>query len=151
MKKTFDEIVRELSEEIDTPLEVDVMNALSIQIDDKLLLQMQFDDYKDQLLLALTIGEVPPGKFREKVLLHALKANGIFPNVGSFGYREETNELILCDFIPFEDLSGKKLAEHLGGFIDTAQEWDKALSSGDLGGLLPKSKTNKEENPFNLK
>ncbi len=148
--KAFNELIKELEEEIDIPLEIDVKNACTILFDEKIPIQIELDLLKENLFLMSTIAFIPPGKFREKVLLHALKVNSFYPRNGTFGYNESSNELMLFDTLPLDRLlDGKKIANTLAQLFDTSQQWAKAIDTGDLQNLLPEEK--KSSNPYNIK
>jgi hypothetical protein len=151
MKSNFSRLMQELSDELDTPLEPDVMNACTILFEDILPVQLELNEHKNTITLAAIIIEIPPGKFREMVLTAGLKANEQFPRYGTFAYRDTTNELILFHDIILEDIDGKKIADYLGIFVDTAMTWRKSIDSGNITSLLPKKKKKSNNDPYKIK
>ena len=151
MKSNFSQLLQELSDELDTPLEPDVMNACTILFEDILPVQLELNEQNRSITLAAIVTEIPPGKFRETVLSAGLKANNLFPRTGSFAYRDTTNELILFQDIPLEDLDGKKIYDYLCIFVDTAMTWRKSIDTGSITSLIPKSKKGKDFDPFQIK
>ena len=136
MKNVFSRLMYELGEELEVDLEPDVLNSCTISIEEKISLQFELDSRKDQLILACIIAVVPPGKFRENVLLTALKANNIYPRAGVLGFLDTTSELILFHYFPLEDLKGKEISTYLGLFLDEVTLWQSAIESGILTSIM---------------
>ena len=86
-------ILSELSELIDIPLHPDQNRSCSLNVNNTMHVQLQEEENKDRLLLGAFIGELPPGKFREKLLIETLKENNLFPRVGTFSYSPRNNQL----------------------------------------------------------
>jgi hypothetical protein len=128
----FDEILHSLGEEFGLPLHSDRNHACAIQVKQGLIVQLESDSAQEKLLIASQIVEVPPGKFRENVLKEALKQNALpDPRIGTFAYIGKINQLVLFQYYPFDILSAQRLAGLLGPFIQTAEKWREAISSGN--------------------
>lgn len=130
----FRDLLEELGKAVDLPLEPDRKKSCTIVIDEKFKIQMELSRVQDKIILCAYLGVVPPGKFRENLLAHTLKANAIYPRVGTLGYSPYHNQLALFDFLPLEGLNGEKLADQLALFIAKGNEWIEALKTG----ILPK-------------
>lgn len=127
----FEELLSELSKVFDLKLHVDHHNACSIRIPDRLTVQLQLDPTQENLFLFSKLIEIPPGKFREDVLREALKANGqADPIVGIFGYLHATNQLILYQKYPLPVLTGSRLANFFGAFLEFGDIWRDAIANG---------------------
>ncbi|HEY4254763.1 MAG TPA: CesT family type III secretion system chaperone [Chlamydiales bacterium] len=127
----FEELLAELGVQLDLPLKSDRNHFCTLQIGPNLLIQLQTDAAFEKLLIISKVAEIPPGKFRENILKEALKANGKKdPRVGVFAYLTQINQLVLFQRYPFDLLNGERLAELLGPFIETAENWKKAIASG---------------------
>jgi hypothetical protein len=150
MLDRFAELIQNLSTVFQMPLHVDRHHACAIQVRRGLIVQLQSDAAQEKVLLTCKIIAIPPGKFRERVLREALKANGkADPLVGILAYVRQTNHLFLFQRYPFDILNGERIAGLIGPFIDTAEQWRQAIEkglpapSGPVSSGLP--------NPFGLK
>lgn len=149
MINQFEELLAAIGKVFDLALHVDRSNACSIQIHDNLIIQLQLDVSQENLWIFSKLIEIPPGKFRENVLREALKANGLpDPRVGAFGYIAATNHLALFQKYPLTILNGDRLAGLMGAFLEMADNWRKAVASGQSA---PPSSREVIPNPFRLK
>jgi hypothetical protein len=128
----FDELLIELGKLLDIPLHADKHRACRLRVNDVLDVQIESSQSKDQLVIASFLAEIPPGKFRETVLKEALKANSVFPRLGTFAYFENTSQLVLFDFLPLHQLSGDALQTYLLQFIDKATLWKTGVETGRI-------------------
>jgi hypothetical protein len=127
----FHEILQLLGGELGLTLHTDRNHACALQINEGLIVQLESDAAQEKLLIASQIIEVPPGKFRENVLKEALKANALpDPRIGTFAYIAKINQLVLYQYYPFDILNAQRLAGLLAPFIQTAEKWREAITSG---------------------
>ncbi len=131
----FTELLQELGKILDISLHPDEHQSCALLVDEKLKLQLELDKSLETLIVGAHLGIVPPGKFRENLLAHALKANAIFPRMGTFGYSPYHNQMAFFEFLPLNTQNGEKLADFLAMFIAKAKEWKEALESGILPNL----------------
>ncbi|MBM3184108.1 MAG: hypothetical protein FJZ64_02235 [Chlamydiae bacterium] len=137
----FQEIIFELGKLFRLKLHPDAVGACSILIPPELIVQLQLDSAQEKLFLFAKIAELPPGKFRENVLLESLKANSRpDPLLGILGYIHPINHLALFQSYPLSILNGERLANLFGGFVETAESWRKAIQSGQ-NTPIPKSQS----------
>ena len=130
MNDRLTELLSELGRIFQLSLHTDKYNACSIEIP-PVTIQLQLDSTQENLFLFTKIFELPPGKFREIVLLQALRANGLpDPRPGVFGYIAATNHLALHQRYPLQILNGERLAGLFGSFFELAELWYKALENG---------------------
>lgn len=130
---TFEELLLYLSEKFEVELKVDEYDSCSIQIDEKYILQLEMDFANRRLMIASFISALDPGKFRENILLNALKANDLPTRIGSFGFLLESSELILHHFFPLSNLEEKTVADYLAEMIYVASSWKEAIDQGRPG------------------
>jgi hypothetical protein len=128
----FQQLLYDLGQIIDLPLYADQNQRCRLNINEDLDIQLEYDSSKERILFASFCCEVPPGKFRENVLKEALKANGVFPRIGSYGFSEQKNKLALFEYISVQHLSSEKFGDLLAQFIDRAQRTKKAVETGNL-------------------
>lgn len=126
----FDELLNELGKVLGVALHIDKHNACRLNINNFIHIQLEQDIMKDRVLFACYLCDIPPGKFREIVLKEALKANYIYPRLGTFAYAERNNKLTLFDYLPIPGLNGEKMASFLFQFIEKASTWKQAVESG---------------------
>ncbi len=131
----FQQLLYDLSELIEVTLYADQQQKCCININDLIDIQLEYDGSKERVLMASFCCEIPPGKFRENVLKETLKANGIFPRIGTFGYSEQKNKLALFEYVSIENLTPEKFADILAAFIDRVERSKKAIEAGSLAGL----------------
>lgn len=132
----FEELLKELSPELNLPLHPDRRGACKLKIDGVLEIQLECDAHQENLLIASFICDIPPGKFRENILKDALRANAPFPSNGTLAYSERNNKLTLFSFLRMETLTGKKLVEFLAVFLDKANNWRIGVETGHTAHLI---------------
>lgn len=129
----FNALLQELSEELDTPLIAEQQKLCTLNFNDRLEVSIQYDEADDTLLLGAMIIEISPGKFREKVLATALKANAVRPKAGFLGYSGKNNHLALFRKVPLHDLKGPTFVTLLDEFVEKAEGWKQAIEQGQPG------------------
>lgn len=111
----------------------DVNNTCLIQLPGGLRLQIELDKTEQNLLIGSPLGKIQTGPLRLDIFREALRSNSFpFPRYGTFAYSTKTENLILFDFLPLNGLSGDKLAEHLGPFLEKANIWSKAIAANEV-------------------
>jgi Tir chaperone protein (CesT) family len=128
----FSQILYDLGEEIGggTKLYIDLNGVCQLNYQDRLKIQLHYDEGKEELTILSFICDVPPGKYREKLLRATLIANGEFPRVGTFGYSERKNQIALFTYLPSEGLTGELALKTLQEFIEKALKWKEAVENG---------------------
>jgi len=147
----FDELVKYLSEQLDIELEPETDDNITIEIDDQFRIQLEMDRGNQCLFIIAFIQDLYPGKFRENVFLHALKANHLPERSGSFGFYYEENKITFHRFFPSLDLNGEVILSFLTEIIYVAKSWRAAFDNGRPG--PDEAITNKDHasKPFGLK
>ncbi len=126
----FSELIDQLSHLLDVPLQPENETACSILVDNKWTLQMEMDQRNNRLLISSYICVVPPGKFRENVLLQTLKANALAVRIGTFGFLESSGELIFFHFLCTQEWEIEKVSNFLKEFIYVTNLWIEAIAGG---------------------
>jgi hypothetical protein len=127
----FEALLHSLGSVFQLQLHVDHKNACSIKLGSDLIIQLQPDPSQEHLWVFAQLTLIPPGRFREQVLMEALKANGKpDPLPGILTYLAEPNQLALFQTYPMNLLTGENLASFIGAFIETAESWREAVSHG---------------------
>lgn len=126
----FAQILFDLGKEIGVDLYPDSNRICQINYQDELHIQITFDEAKEQLLIASFLCEVPPGKYREKLLREALISNGEYPRVGTLAYSERNNKLTLFETVSSKNLQIPTLFKLLERFIEKGHLWKDAVETG---------------------
>jgi len=129
MNISFSELIYQLAEELEIELQEDAKGGCTLLFQEKIPVQMELSNDETELIILAFACDLPPGKFREKVLLEALKINDRYPRFASLGFLDKTNQLTLYHHAPYEGLTGKKLASLLAEIIDLSMLWNKAIES----------------------
>lgn len=148
MKDRFQEIVEELGKSLDAALHVDHLGTCTLLFDDKLEVQLEvISNY--EMIIASPLCPIPPGKFRENILLCALKANqDLYPQIGALGFSEKHNQLALFTNISLREITGEKLAEKLAQFVPKAMEWKDSIELHNAAPNLKGPPTGDSSRPF---
>lgn len=140
----FQLLLNQLSEIVGTPLYADKSRACRLNINDQLHVQLEDEEEKERVLVASFIHELPPGKYRENVLKEGLKANDVYPRLGTFSYSERNNQLTLSAHLYYTEHNADKAADLLANFIEKALLWKDAIARGTLPSALePEVKVDK--------
>jgi len=131
MRDKFLILLNSLSEKLEIDLQLDTNGACSILYEDNLAVQLELDSTLENLIVFSSLFTLAPGKFREDVLLNALKANNTFPYVAIFSYFEPDNSLAFHNFLKFETLSVDILVSYLSTFVELASRYKKAIEQGN--------------------
>ena len=149
MTDQFQQLLEQLGKIFHLSLHPDKIAACSILIPPALIVQLEMDPTQENLFLFSKLIEIPPGKFRENVLGDALKANASpDPVPGVLAYLDTSNCLVLFQTYPIYILNGDRLAGLFGSFFTMAENWRKAIASGNSS---PSPSHTIEANPFGLR
>ncbi len=130
MSNLFESLLRELSLHLNIPLHVDKLGCCAIIVEERLKIQLELDRSEQYLILSGFVSKLEPGKFREMVLMEALKANEHLDRIGTFGFNPYDNTLALFYLIDTKELNGEKLKDIVAIFIGRALEWQNAILAG---------------------
>jgi len=136
MLDKFEELLKELSTELDTKLHLDENRACMLSFDEKINVQLELDKDLENLLVFCCICTLPPGRFRENVFLEALKENDKFPYIATFAYFEKENSLAMYNFLYVANLNVEILSSYLKTFVDLAFLYYEAISRGQTSPIL---------------
>lgn len=117
---------------IGIPLHVNAKGFCQLNINNQIHIQISNEQEKDRILVATFISEIPPGKFKENVLLETLKDNHTYPRLATFAYCEKNNQLALFSHVYYPKLNGETLSDFLEKFIEKALSWKIGIETGRL-------------------
>ena len=128
----FESLLVELAKSLDIKeLKPDPHNSCLIHFQNGVEIQIEPYEKDEQLLLVIDLGSIPPGHYREDVFKESLVANGMpYPRHGFFAYSDQSDHLLLMDFLPLKDLNGEKIASAIYPLIEKAKVWQDNLSRG---------------------
>lgn len=96
-------------------------------------IRLELDVEEKNLLIISILGVVTPGRYRENLFKEALKANGLpHPRHGTLAFSTHTEQLVLFESMPLPGLTGGTVASFLPPFIDKANLWREAVSTGSV-------------------
>lgn len=143
----FEELLKELSPLIGTDLVPDKLSTCLLVFENSAKIQLELDRSGDNLLIGSSLGEVPPGKYREQLLIEALKSNKA-PHHGILAFSLKKQTLILFLKLPFDGVGATNLFTLLQEMSKKAEIWQTALQRGALPPQAPGSSS--EPSIFNL-
>ena len=125
-------LIDDLGTLIGVPLHLDSHRRCRLSIDGTLHIQIEEQEVQERILIGALITEITPGKYRENVLRETLKENNLENRLATFAYSERNNNLALFSYLYYPGLTGDKLADFLGVFIEKAASWKTAIETGQL-------------------
>ncbi|PIS01199.1 MAG: hypothetical protein COT84_03505 [Chlamydiae bacterium CG10_big_fil_rev_8_21_14_0_10_35_9] len=146
----FQELIQFISLQFHIDLRSDSHESCSIKIDDKIIIQLEMDTANERLIIMTYITEIAPGRFRENILVEALKANHLPTRIGTLGFLPETGELTFHHFFSSQTTKYDLISQYLTEMIYVCMQWKDAIDTGKAGPEGRQS-SNKNTNPFGLK
>jgi hypothetical protein len=143
----FSELIQELGRLLNITLQAEQEIFCKIRMN-TIQVQLEYDQSKDEILLGSLLGPISAGKFREEVLIAALKVNNEEFAFGTLAYTNDDN-LCLQLYLPGV-ISADVLLEKLRIFIDKSKLWKEALEQGNLS-LVSKPAGSNLISPINLR
>ncbi|MCP5469896.1 MAG: CesT family type III secretion system chaperone [Chlamydiales bacterium] len=131
---TYEELIATLGNEIGVELHADERQTCRIEFPgDDVVLQVDLDTRGDRIVVGSQLAEVPPGIYREQLLMHALRVNALPRKPkGILAFSEKNDALVLFQYLNFDMLDAQKLHNFLREFVNHARLWREALTKGDL-------------------
>lgn len=146
INKPFLDILYHLSHETNLDLYPDDHGVCKLKLSNQMTVQIEIDSQDSSLYMVSVICTIPPGKFRENVLKHALYANH-FSNLdeGALCFIEKISALALSKTISLRSLTGEALLQKICLMGEKADSWKKAIDLNQPAPFLikqpPRSKT----------
>lgn len=138
MQDKFKDLIKDLADLLMQDLYVDKNGACVIVYDDVIKVQLELDKSSQNLIVFSSVSPLPPGKFRENVLLDALKENEKFPYIAIFSFFEPDSSLALHNFLDFANLKADVLASYLSTFVELCFLYRNAINSGQTSPVIRK-------------
>ena len=128
MKKPFLNLLYDLSSEIGLELYPDDHGACKLLLSNQMKIQIELDPREEILYVICMISPLPPGKFRENVLKHALYGNHFANSTyGILCYIEKLSSLALTESIPLDSITTDSLLDLMLHMSEKGLEWKQAL------------------------
>lgn len=144
----FEELIESLGQVLNVSLQAEQGYMCKLNAGGTIKLQIEYNEKKDNIVIASFLTELPPGKFREDVLMAGLKANGTEDSFGIFAFSSSNDNLILQLYLPIS-ITPQNLADKIKQFIEKGTEWKEAIEQGNIS-LVSKPATNHLISPFKL-
>lgn len=132
----FAQILYDLGKEMGVDLYPDQNRICQLNYRSELHIQLKYEENKQQLVISTFLCEIPPGKYREKILRAGLISNQEYPRIGTLSYCERKNQLTLFEVLFAPTLKGGQLLKVLLAFIEKGKNWKEAI---ERGGSFPLS------------
>ncbi len=143
----FEMLIEELGTILEIPLKAEEEIFCKINAED--IIQVQLEHREEKVSIVSFLTEIPPGAFREDVLVQALKYNYNEDTQEFFSYISKQGSLALELDLP-ETISAADLSDHLKRFILIGKTWKAAIDAGDLNSIS-KPVISSLVSPLNLK
>lgn len=127
----FEDILAGLSQHLKTPLTPDSQSSCLISFASGVKVQLELDKTGDKLILGAFLGELPPGRLRELILIEALKQNNV-TQYGTFAFSLKKNLLVLFSKLSADSINVNDLYELLMKMIEKAVPWKEAIAQGTV-------------------
>ena len=105
-------------------------NYAALLFDNSILLNIEYDDMQERMLLYIYLGELPP-QGAEPLLRQLLAANFFWYRTqgATLSLEEETNGILLSYAHQLQDLDSVTFEDICNNFVLKAEEWKKILST----------------------
>lgn len=134
----FEDLLKELSDLMGSPLVPDSKSTCLLVFQNEVKIQLELDRTEEYLIIGARLGELPAGKFREMMLIEALKSNRD-TEAGVLAFSLKKKELVLCDKKLFESISATSLFDLLKKMSEKGEVWQTALKNGRVPALQSSS------------
>lgn len=142
----------ELGKLLEIPLVPDENNSCLIKLQNEMTVQIEPERSNQYMLLVSEIGQIPPGKYREKIFAEALKANDQpYPRLGIFAYSKQADKLVFFERFPVKELKAARVAEIFPAFMERAKLWKDAVTAGTMPAIAVTDAKSAPTGMFGLK
>jgi hypothetical protein len=135
MIEKFNQFLIQLGIDLHLVLLPDPDGSVTIKVNKELIIQIKIDKTQSDILIGSFLCPLPPGKFRENILINTLKSNGEIPISSIFAFNEPSGELVLFKYLSLEKNDFQSFKHHLEEFIEKGMDWKEAISSGQAAPL----------------
>ncbi len=144
MASTFEGVVQQLNNTFNLNLNAENLEAVNLSFKDQQI-QFELDENQENVLAICFLGEVKEGRYREDVLVQALRSNGFpQPNLGTFAYSSKMDTLILFHTMPVESVTQESLMNAASILYEKMVLWKEALASSMVP-IIEKQKSDKPQ------
>ena len=127
----FEELLKALSEILSCPIHMDNKSSCLLVFEGNVPVQIELDKSQDYLIAGVLLGDVPAGKYRENLLLEALKDNRFAPQE-VFAWSLRKSQPVLFIKQPFSEATAPALFESLKKLVEKAKIWREAIARADI-------------------
>lgn len=127
----FELILGDLEDYFKVPLK-HIEKSVIIDFPFDVKVQIEMDNSND-LLIAIHVGKLIPGHYRNEIFKQALKANNFYSiTTGAFGFIKASEKLYLFTFIPPFYQKKERYKDILDPLLAKAQKWAEAIQRGEI-------------------
>ena len=132
----FEDLLKELGALLGSDLVPDEHSTCIILFTNGVKIQLELDKSSEFLIIGSLLGEVSPGRYREQILIEALKNNHL-PEIGVFAFSIKKKALTLFIKKPFDELPANHLCELVRALSERALPWVTALKNQVIPSIPP--------------
>lgn len=147
----FEQLLKEFESFFNCTLKPDANNSCLINMENMgITVQLELNR-NNQLLIASTVATLTSDKFREKILIQALKSNeATLPSSGILAFSLKTNHLICFITVNPTLINHDKIFSLLPPFIEKAKLWKEKIQVGEIPVIEQVSSTSSKSGLFGL-
>lgn len=137
MQNQFEQILSNLSNFLNTPLEPDENNICQIKFNNNVVTQLGTRQDNKDLVISSILGEIQETPYRNSIFEIALQVNGASQiNISGYvGYGEVSQQLYLFDLLRMDFIQEDFLGTYLTNFSSHALIWISSLENNTLPSL----------------
>ncbi len=144
----FEDLLKELGLLLGSNLFPDEHSTCMILFNNGIKIQIELDKSSEFLIIGSSLGELPPGNYREQILIEALK-NNLFTEAGIFAFSLKKTALILFVKKPFDEINAQSLYDLLSAMNKKALPWITALKD-HVCPYIPYTASSSSSSIFNI-
>ncbi len=127
---SYHDLIHHLGELLDESLFPNSENVVRFMINNEINFQLETDITQENLLITAEIFELPPGSFRDDVLMNVIKANHNIQNFQSnLAWISRDSLLVVFLYIPLYNSTVEKLYTIIEETFKRAKDWRDALNN----------------------
>lgn len=137
MQNQFEQILSNLGNFLNTPLQPDENNVCQIKFNNNVVIQLGISRDNKDLVVSSVLGEVQETPYRNGIFEIALQVNGASQiNISGYvGYGEVSQQLYLFDLLRVDFIQGDFLGTYLTNFSSHALIWISSLENNTIPSL----------------
>lgn len=144
MAKDYESLLQEIGNALGATLEAGEQDSCTLFFDNRTWrVNLDMLPNNRDLLLAIEIKDIAPGKYRELLLKAAMVFNSKEGSSQRLAYSEPQNSLVLFQIVPLRHINAQIVQDLIGQLRKTAETWRDAMVRGITPELTVESSQSK--------